>query len=139
MTMPEDMRAYNAKLIAEFRRDGGKSMGDRPLLLLTTVGRRTGNRRTSPMMFVRDHGRYLVIASNSGATADPEWYKNLLAHPEVTVEVPGHEFSARATPLEGRDYDREWARIQQNYPFFTEHEQRAGRRIPVVALTEAAG
>ena len=76
------------------------------------------------MMFVRDHGQYLVIASNNGATADPEWYKNLLAHPDVTVEVPGQEFSARAAPLEGRDYDREWARIQQNYPFFTEHQQR---------------
>ena len=110
MTMPDDMLAYNAKLIEEFRADGGKSMGDRPLLLLTTVGRRTGKRHTSPMMYVPDENRYLVIASNNGAAADPLWYLNLLADPHVTVELPGEEFRAEAAPLEGDDYDRSWPR-----------------------------
>jgi len=138
MTIPDDMLAYNARLIEEFRADGGKSMGDRPLLLLTTVGRRSGDRRTSPMMYVADGDRYLVIASNSGAAKDPLWYLNLLADPSVTVELPGRQFRADATPLEDDDYERSWAEIKNRYPFFTEHEQRAGRKIPVVALTEAS-
>ena len=136
MTMPEDMGAHNAALIEQFRKDGGKSMGDRPLLLLTTVGRRSGKHRTTPMMFVTDEDRYLVIASNAGAPADPQWYRNLVVDPHVTVEVPGREFKARATPLTGEEYRREWTRIQEKYPFFTEHEQRAGRQIPVVSLTK---
>ncbi|WP_285685821.1 nitroreductase/quinone reductase family protein [Actinoplanes sp. NBRC 103695] len=136
--MPEDMLAHNAKLIEEFRADGGRSMGDRPLLLLTTVGRRTGERRTSPMMYVAEPGRYLVIASNAGARTDPLWYRNLLADPHVTVEIPEQEFRARATPLEGDDYDRTWAGIKAEFPFFAEHQEKAGdRHIPVVALTKA--
>ena len=137
MTMPDDMLAHNRDLIEQFRADGGASMGDRPLLLLTTVGRRSGKRRTSPMMFVDDEDRLLVIASNAGATEDPQWYRNLLADPHVHVETPGQEFDARATPLEGAVYDRAWGDIKAKFPFFAEHEQRAGRKIPVVALTKA--
>ena len=135
MTMPADQRAYNARLIEQFRADRGASIGDRPLLLLTTVGRRTGQPRTTPMMYVRDGDRHLVIASNAGAPADPQWYRNLLADEAVTVEVRGAAFPARATPLTGEDYERQWTRIKQRYPFFADHEAAAGRRIPVVALT----
>lgn len=139
MTMPDDVLAYNRKLIEEFRADGGKSMGDRPLLLLTTVGRRSGEKHTSPMMYVRDSDRLLIIASNNGAASDPLWYANLVANPSVTVEVPGESFPALARPLDGDDYDRQWAAIQAKYPFFTEHQVRAGdRKIPVVALTKKA-
>ena len=138
MTMPDDQLAYNRKLIEEFRADGGKSMGNRPLLLLTTVGRRSGEKHTSPMMYVPDQDRLLIIASNNGATSDPFWYRNLVADPSVTVEVPGKSYRAVASPLTGDDYDRQWAEIQAKYPFFTEHQERAGdRRIPVVALTKA--
>ena len=136
--MPDDVLAYNRKLIEEFRADGGKSMGNRPLLLLTTIGRRTGERHTSPMMYVPGEERLLVIASNNGAATDPLWYRNLLADPHVHVEIPGHEYQAFATPLTGEDYDQAWAAIQARYPFFTEHQERAGgRHIPVVALTKA--
>jgi F420H(2)-dependent quinone reductase len=136
MTMPPDLLAHNKQLIRQFRADKGASMGSRPLLLLTTLGRRSGRRRTSPMMYVRDSGRLLVIASNNGAPADPLWYRNLVAEPRVTVELPGQEFEATAEPLAGSDYDGAWARIKQQFPFFAEHENRAGgRRIPVVALT----
>jgi deazaflavin-dependent oxidoreductase (nitroreductase family) len=137
MTMPDDVHAYNEKLIEQFRTDGGASMGDRKLLLLTTVGRKTGKRRTTPMMFVEDEDRLLVIASNAGAPTDPDWYRNLTADPYVTVETPGHEFKARATPLTGAEYDRTWADVKEKFPFFAEHDERAGRQIPVVALTKA--
>jgi deazaflavin-dependent oxidoreductase (nitroreductase family) len=134
MTMPKDMLAHNRKLIADFRADEGRSMADRPLLLLTTTGRRSGEERTSPMMYARSGDRLMVIASNSGATEDPLWYRNLLAEPAVTVEMTGEKFTATAVPLEGDDYTREWTTIKQSYPFFADHEQRAGRRIPVVSL-----
>jgi F420H(2)-dependent quinone reductase len=138
MTIPEDMRAHNRQLIEQFRADGGASMQGRALVLLTTTGRKTGMARTTPMMYVRDGDRLLVIASNAGAIADPQWYRNLLVDPAVTVELPGEEeFKARAVPLEGADYDRQWSMIKEKYPFFAEHEQRAGRRIPVVAITKA--
>ncbi len=139
MTVPADVLAYNRKLIAEFRADGGASMGDRPLLLLTTTGRRSGEPRTSPMMYIPDGDRPLVVASNNGAASDPQWYRNLLTEPVVTVEMPGRTFQARATPLTGDTYDRAWRTIKERYPFFAEHEQRAGRTIPVVALDEVAG
>ena len=138
MTMPDDMREHNRQLIAQFRADGGASMGDRPLVLLTTVGRKTGTPRTTPMMFVRDGDRFFVIASNAGAPKDPQWYRNLIADPSVTAELPGEEFKAHATPLDGADYDRTWAMIKERYPFFAEHDQRAGRRIPVVELIKQA-
>ena len=134
MTIPDDMREHNRQLIAQYRADGGASMGDRPLVLLTTVGRKTGMPRTTPMMFVRDDERIFVVASNAGAPEDPQWYRNLIEDPSVTVELPGEEFKARATPLDGADYDRTWAMIKERYPFFAEHDERAGRRIPVVEL-----
>jgi deazaflavin-dependent oxidoreductase (nitroreductase family) len=134
MTIPDGHARAQRQLIAQYRADGGASMGDRPLVLLTTVGRKTGAPSTTPMMFVRDGGRIFVIASNAGAPADPQWYRNLVVEPSVTVELPGQEFKARATPLEGADYERNWEMIKERYPFFAEHDQRAGRRIPVVEL-----
>jgi deazaflavin-dependent oxidoreductase (nitroreductase family) len=134
MTIPDDMREHNRQLIAQYRADGGASMGDRPLVLLTTVGRKTGMPRTTPMMFVREAERIFVVASNAGAPKDPQWYRNLVKDPSVTVELPGEEFKARATPLDGADYDRTWAMIKERFPFFAEHDERAGRRIPVVEL-----
>jgi deazaflavin-dependent oxidoreductase (nitroreductase family) len=138
MTMPDDLLAHNRQLIEQFRADGGVSMGDRPLLLLTTTGRKSGEQRTSPMMYVRDGERLLVIASNNGATADPAWYRNLTADPVVRVEVPGQDFAATAEPLTGADYDQQWKQITEKFPFFVEHQERAGnRRIPIVALIKA--
>ncbi|HEY7835313.1 MAG TPA: nitroreductase/quinone reductase family protein, partial [Ktedonobacterales bacterium] len=85
-----DQQTYNQRLIAQFRANreqGGDQFAGRPLLLLTTRGAKTGRMHTTPMMYVRDGNRLLVIASNAGAPADPDWYRNLVAHPAVTVEV----------------------------------------------------
>jgi deazaflavin-dependent oxidoreductase (nitroreductase family) len=135
MTMPDDMLAHNRTLIEQFRADGGASMGNRPLLLLTTIGARSGAKRTSPMMYVRSDDRLLVIASNNGAEHHPDWFHNLSANPVVTVELAGDTHEATAVVLEGEDRDTNFARIVQDYPFFAEHQERAtGRAIPVVAL-----
>jgi deazaflavin-dependent oxidoreductase (nitroreductase family) len=130
---PPDIREHNRRLIEEFRAAGGR-LGDRPLLVLTTIGRRSGLPRTTPMMFVRDGHRVLVIASNAGAPRHPEWYRNLVVNPTVTVEVDGLTYSATAAPLRGDEYTATFARIQEQYPFFAEHQSRVARRIPVVAL-----
>ena len=135
MTLPHDEQlAYNAKLIAEFRA-AGRRLADRPLLLLTTTGARSGEPRTAPMMYIPDGGRLLVVASAAGATRHPAWYHNLVANPQVTVEVDGEGYAASAVPLEGDEYTSAWQRIVAGYPFFTEHQAGVSRRIPVVALT----
>ncbi|MDT5031858.1 MAG: hypothetical protein QOC94_2029, partial [Actinoplanes sp.] len=87
---------------------------------------------------VRDDDRQMVIASNNGANDDPSLNLNLNADPDLHVEVPGQDFAATAEPLTGSDYDQQWKQITAKFPFFVEHQEKAGdRRIPIVALTEA--
>jgi deazaflavin-dependent oxidoreductase (nitroreductase family) len=136
VTMPDDVKAYNQKLIEEFRANGGVEPG-RPLLLLTTKGARSGEERTTPMMFIPDGDRLLVIASNAGAPRHPDWYYNLLAHPEVTVEVTGDTYQATAEVPGGAERDRLFAEVCGKHPFFTEHQAKVSRAIPVVALVRA--
>lgn len=133
MAIPQDMQAHNRKLIDQFR-SNGRRLGDRPLLLLTTVGRRTGQRRTTPMMYVRVGDRLLVIASNAGAPRHPDWYLNLVANPLVTVEVDGSEYQARAEVPTGPERDALFASVAEQYPFFAEHQAGISRTIPVVNL-----
>jgi deazaflavin-dependent oxidoreductase (nitroreductase family) len=122
-------------LIEEFRANkGGGPMAGRPLLLLTTTGARSGQQRTTPVMYVRDGGHLLVIASNAGAPAHPDWFRNLVVHPDVTVEVGAQTFAARAVVLEGAERERVWAEIVKQYPFFADHQAKIARQIPVVAL-----
>jgi deazaflavin-dependent oxidoreductase (nitroreductase family) len=133
----DDQNAYNRQLIDEFRASrsqGGEPMNGRPLLLLTTTGARTGRQHTTPMMVVRDEDRLLVIASNAGAPKHPDWYRNLRAQPDVTVEVGTETFPATAVVLEGAERERVWQRIVARYPFFAEHQAKVTRQIPVIAL-----
>lgn len=132
-----DQNEYNRKLIEEFRAsrrtDAGPFAG-RPLVLLTTTGARSGQRRTTPLMYIRDGDRVLIIASNAGAPRHPDWYRNLVAHPDVTVEVGSETYDATARVLEGPERERLWTWIVQQYPFFGEHQAKITREIPVVAL-----
>jgi len=132
-----DQKEYNRQLIEDFRATRSTSGGPldgRPLLLLTTTGAKSGQRRTTPMMYVADGDRLLVIASNAGAPAHPDWYRNLLAHPQVTVEVGADTFDASAKVLEGTERQQQWDMIVASYPFFIEHQAKITREIPVVAL-----
>jgi deazaflavin-dependent oxidoreductase (nitroreductase family) len=133
-----DVKEINRKVIEQFRAGGPiEGMHRDRLLLLTTTGRKTAQRRTTPMMFDRDGDDLVVIASNQGAPADPDWYRNLTADPEVTVEVGDEQFDATAAPLVGPRRERVWAVLKERYPFFAEHEAGTSREIPVVALTRA--
>jgi deazaflavin-dependent oxidoreductase (nitroreductase family) len=104
------------------------------LLLLTTVGRRSGQPRTTPLMFHSDGEHVYVIASNVGAPRHPDWYLNLVADPRVTVEIGDADHSANALPLTGDERERVWTEIKRLYPFFAEHEAKTERVIPVVEL-----
>ena len=134
-----DIRETNRRVIDQFRAGGPiEGMQRDRLVLLTTTGRRSGEPRTTPMMFHRDGDRVLVIASNVGAAAHPDWYRNLAADPHVTVEIGDETYPALATPTEGADRERVWAELKERYPFFADHEEKAApRTIPVVALTRA--
>lgn len=132
-----DLNDHNRQLIEEFRTSREKADGrfaSRPLLLLTTTGARSGQRRTVPIMYVPDGKRLLVIASNNAAPRHPDWYHNLVAHPVVTVEVRDETFEATPVVVEGAEYQRLWASIVEQYPFFAEHQAKVARQIPVIAL-----
>jgi deazaflavin-dependent oxidoreductase (nitroreductase family) len=132
-----DQRDYNQRLIEEFRAERnrtGKPLEGRPLLLLTTTGARSGQPRTTPMMYIPDGDRLLVIASNAGAPSHPDWYRNLVAHPQVTVELGSETFEATAAVIEGEARQQLWARITELYPFFADHQAKVTRQIPVVVL-----
>ena len=132
-----DRNDHNRRLIEEFRANRGKIGGPfdgRPLLLLTTTGARSGQPRTTPMMYIPDGDRLLVIASNLGSPTHPDWYYNLVAHPEVTVEVGIETFAATAVVTEGEERHRLWTRIVELYPFFVDHQAKTTREIPVIAL-----
>jgi deazaflavin-dependent oxidoreductase (nitroreductase family) len=132
-----DQKEYNRKLIEEFRTTQGTPGGPfegRPLLLLTTTGAKSGQRYTAPMMYVPEGDRLLVIASNIGAPVHPDWYHNLVAHPDVTVETSTETFEATAVITEGEERQQLWSSIVAQYPFFTEHQSKTTRQIPIVAL-----
>ena len=131
-----DLSEINRRTIEQFRA-GGEITGmhrDR-LLLLTTTGRRTGERRTTPMMFHPDGDRLLLIASNMGAPRHPDWYRNLEADPHVTVEVGDETYDATAVPATGEEHERLWSILTASYPFFTDHQAKTDRIIPVVVVT----
>jgi deazaflavin-dependent oxidoreductase (nitroreductase family) len=135
-TTKMDMKQVNKRVIEQFRAGGEvEGMHRERLVLLTTTGARTGKQRTAPMMFHRDGDRILVMASNNGAPSTPNWFHNLRANPRVGVEIGDEQFEAEARPLEGAERDRAWDAVTKVSPFFAHHETKAGRTIPVVALT----
>lgn len=134
-----DIQAINRRTIDQFRAGGEiEGMQRERLVLLTTTGRRSGRAVTIPLMFHRDAGRVLVVASNVGAPAHPDWYLNLVADPAVTVEVGDESYAATATPLEGDERERVWTILKGTYLFLADHEARTERVIPVVALAGAS-
>lgn len=136
-----DYQAFNQVLIAEFRANGGKVSGQfagRPLLLLSTVGARSGQTRTSPLAYTIDGERYVIIASKGGAPTHPDWYHNLVANPMVTVEVGTEQFQARATVAAGEERTSLFDQMATQMPGFAEYQRKIERQIPVVVLERLA-
>jgi len=137
--MPED---FNKQVIDEFRANEGKVGGffkNADLVLLTTTGARSGKRVTSPMMYLQDGDRYVVIASNAGADNHPAWYHNLRADPEATAEIGTETFEVKATFVGDEERDRLYARMVEKAAGFAEYEAKTTRRIPVVVLDRLPG
>jgi deazaflavin-dependent oxidoreductase (nitroreductase family) len=137
-----DRNDWNHQTIEEFRANKGDVGGfweGKPLLLLTTTGAKSGQRRTTPTMYLRDGDRLLIFASKAGAPTHPAWYHNLLAHPQVTVEVGTDTYEATATVLKGEERDRLYARQAELHPQFGQYQAKTTRKIPVIALERLKG
>jgi deazaflavin-dependent oxidoreductase (nitroreductase family) len=132
-----DVNGWNAKIIDEFRANAGEVGGQfkgAPLLLLHTKGAKSGLERINPMMYLRDGDRLYVFASKAGADSNPDWYRNLVANPDVSVELRSETFSATALPVTSADRDLIYSMQSERYPGFKEYQEKTSRVIPVVEL-----
>jgi deazaflavin-dependent oxidoreductase (nitroreductase family) len=128
---------FNETVITEFRSNGGKVSGDfagMPLLLLTTTGAKSGQARTTPLAYVTDENRFVIIASKAGSPTHPDWYHNLLAHPVATVEIGNERFQAQARMTEEPDRERLFAKMVERLPGFADYQRKTSRKIPVFTL-----
>ena len=135
-----DYNEFNRQLIEEYRANGGKVTGifaGAPLLVLTTTGARSGQPRVTPLVYTTDNGRWVVIASKGGAPTHPDWYYNLRANPEVTVEVGTESFPARATITTGAERQRLFDQMAVRMPNFAEYQRNTVRQLPVIVLERA--
>jgi deazaflavin-dependent oxidoreductase (nitroreductase family) len=135
--MPDTVNDFNETLIEEFRANGGKVGGmfeGRDLLLLHTTGAKTGRRRVNPVAYRRDGDRLAVFGTKGGADTHPDWYYNVRAHPDATVEVGSERFDVTARIAESEERDRIWADQKAEIPAFAEYEKKTERVIPVVVL-----
>ncbi|HEY9524581.1 MAG TPA: nitroreductase family deazaflavin-dependent oxidoreductase [Thermopolyspora sp.] len=103
-------------------------------LLLTTTGRRSGREYTNPLIYREHDGDYIVVASKAGAPVHPDWYLNLVANPEVTVQVRGDRFKARARTASPEERRELWAVMTRTWPDYDEYQKKTDREIPVVVL-----
>jgi deazaflavin-dependent oxidoreductase (nitroreductase family) len=137
----QETLAFNERNIAEFRSSHGKiaSFGDAPILLLTSKGARSGERRTNPMMYLADDddpNRVFVFASYAGADQNPAWYHNLVANPDdLEVELGDGRYPASAEVLPEPERAEIYAMQAGRYPGFAGYQEMTTRAIPVVALT----
>ncbi|MEZ4616582.1 MAG: nitroreductase family deazaflavin-dependent oxidoreductase [Caldilineaceae bacterium] len=115
---------------------GGK-LGNNPILLLNTVGRKSGKAYTTPLVCVRDGATYVVIASNGGADRHPGWYYNLRAQEETVIEVMGKIITVTAEEMTGGERDRLWQQIVVDHPQFADYQKKTNRPIPLFRLTPA--
>ncbi len=134
-----DRMNYNRRIIEEFRANKGKVQGWAPLILLTTTGARSGQTHVYPLMAVPYGDEYLAVASKGGAPKNPQWYHNLLAHPDVTVETGTETFRATARLLSGEERRQAFARAVEVFPPYGEYQKKTAREIPVFLLERQAG
>jgi deazaflavin-dependent oxidoreductase (nitroreductase family) len=129
--------AWNLNVIEEFRAHEGKVGGNfegAPVLLLHTTGAKSGKERINPMMYLEQDNRLFVFASKAGADSHPDWYYNLVAHPEVTIELGTETFTATTSSLDKAERDRIYAIQAEHFPGFGEYEKKTTRLIPVVEI-----
>ena len=133
-----ELNDCNTQIVDEFRANGGKVGGmfeGKNVLLLTTIGAKSGQERLSPLVYTRDGDRYVVAASMGGAPKNPAWFHNLVANPKVTLEVGTEKFEATATVVEDRaERDRLYAGMVAHAEGFADYEKKTTRVIPIVVF-----
>lgn len=103
-------------------------------LLLTTIGRKTGEPRTHPLIYQPDGDNYVVVASKGGWEHHPLWYLNLVENPDVEVQLKADRFKARARTAEGEERERLWKLMTATWPQYDSYQKKTDREIPVVVL-----
>jgi deazaflavin-dependent oxidoreductase (nitroreductase family) len=132
-----DFNEFNRGVIEEFRTNGGTVGGvfaGAPMILITHRGAKSGKQYTSPLVYTRSGDDYVIIASKGGAPDDPQWFRNIVANPDVIVEVGTERFDARARVAEGAERDRLYRAQADLMPNFAEYANKTSRTIPVVVL-----
>ena len=135
---PVEMKRFNAQVVEEFRANRGKVSGPfegADLLLLTTTGAKSGQRRTSPLAYQRIDGKLLIIGSYRGADIDPAWAHNLRANPQAHIEVGTESYDVVARELPPEERDPVWAKIVAVAPGFGDYQTNTSRVIPLFELT----
>ena len=136
--MSDDMNDWNQQIIAEFRENDGKVGGPfegSPMVLVHHRGAKTGTERVTPLMAQLEGDRVFIFASKAGAPDNPDWYHNLKAHPEITIELGADsDVAVSAVELEGDERTRVWDRQKTEWPQFAEYESKTDRTIPVIEL-----
>jgi len=135
--MAKPRNEFNQNIIAEFRANAGKVGGPfagAPMALLTTKGAKSGQPHITPLVHLADEGRVVVFASMGGAPKHPQWFRNVLANPDVEVEVGTEKYAAKARVAAGKERDELFAKQVALIPTFGEYQQKTSRVIPVVVL-----
>ncbi len=136
--MSSTFQDFSRALIRDLREHGGKATSGpfqgRDVLILTTKGAKSKEVRENPLVYTRDGKNYVIVASKGGAPTHPSWFHNLVAHPEVTVEILGDKFEARAHVPDGDEYERLYQHHANLNPQFHEYRKKTSRQIPVVVL-----
>ncbi len=132
-----ELNEYNKKVIEEFRANEGKvggQMENMPVVLLTMTGAKSGRTITKPLVYTTDGDRIVVIASFAGAPHHPGWYHNLVANPEITLEIGTERFRAKAEVTGGEERQRLFDRQAEQMPIFNDYQKKTTRQIPVVVF-----
>jgi len=135
VSTPDD---FNARIIEEFRANDGRVGGmfeGSPLLLLHHTGARSGKARINPLAYLADDGRYVIFASKAGAPTNPDWYHNLRAHPDVTIEVGTETIEGTAREASGAERERLFNAQAAALPQFAGYAEKTTRAIPVIVLS----
>jgi deazaflavin-dependent oxidoreductase (nitroreductase family) len=135
-----DMNDFNKQVIEEFRANGGKVGGmfeGAPMVLITTKGAKSGQSRIAPLVYTTDGDRMVIIASKGGAPTHPDWYHNIVANPEVTVEVGTETYTGRAEVASEPERTRLFNAQADIMPNFYEYQKNTDRTIPVVTISRA--
>ena len=136
--MGEADNLFGDEHVRRYRETGGQVGHDwregSTILLLTTTGRKSGEKRTAPLIYAKDGDRYVIIASKGGAPEHPGWYQNIEKDPNVELQVKGDVFPARARTASGEERARLWKLANTVWRYYDDYAKRTGREIPVVVL-----